>query len=80
MLFRSLLLLSCLPFTSALSTGAVGCEGDKAAVSGLHTTQGTVLTGPLSQDNIEVSINGVALQPGVPFDITLGVEIGRAHV
>jgi len=58
----------------ALPTGAVSCEEGKAAVNGLHLQQTTVLTGPLAQDNIEFQINGVALQPGVPFDIELGVD------
>ena len=70
----ALLFLSCLSLASALSSGSVGCEGGKAAVSGLHTEQATVLTGPLSQDNIELQLNGVALQPGVPFNIELGVD------
>jgi hypothetical protein len=68
--------LSCFwcAFTTALPTGAVGCEGGTAAVSGLHTTQATVLTGPLSQDDIEFQINGVPLQEGVPFQIDIGAD------
>lgn len=71
-----LLLLSLVAKTGhALSSGAAGCEGGKAAVSGMHTaSQGVVLHGPLSMDSIEFQINGKALQPGVPFDITIGVD------
>ena len=62
--------------TQALPSGSVGCEGGQAAVGGLHTSaaQQTIVTGPLSQDFIDFEINGVPLQPGVPFDIEIGVD------
>ncbi|CAB9514047.1 AAI [Seminavis robusta] len=74
--FRLLLIVGslCSWITTALPTGSVGCEGGRAAVSGLHASQQTVLTGPLSQDNIEFQLNGVALQPGVPFNIDIGAD------
>jgi hypothetical protein len=71
------LFLSCFWWTSttALPTGAVGCEEGRAAVSGLHTsTLSKVLTGPLSQDDIEFQINGFPLQEGVPFQIDIGAD------
>lgn len=58
----------------ASSTGAASCQGGQAAVGGLHNTANTVLTGELSKDDIELQINGVALQPGVPFDIEIGKD------
>ena len=71
---RIVLLLSFVSLVNSLSNGAIGCEGGEAAVSGLHKEQATVLTGPLSQDDIEFQIDGERLQPGVPFNIELGVD------
>jgi len=53
------------PLTQAFPTGAGGCVGGVAAVGGSHLSPATSVTGTLAEGGITVSIDSVALDPGV---------------
>ncbi|CAB9501064.1 expressed unknown protein [Seminavis robusta] len=63
---------------SALSSGAIGCNGDEPAVGGTHTDAAVrplQKTGDFASGSLTFAINGVPLDPDVPFD----APIGMAH-
>ncbi|CAB9501065.1 Desert hedgehog protein [Seminavis robusta] len=61
---------------SALSSGAIGCNGDEPAVGDEHTDSDLKplqKTGDLAVGSLTLAINGVPLDPNTPFDAPIGV-------
>jgi hypothetical protein len=68
--------LAVLPYLAyAFPTGAGGCEGGVAAVSGSHVVAEIVEFGSLSDGNFVVRIDGQVLTPNMPMDIPAGVDL-----
>lgn len=59
---------------TALPTGASGCAGGRPAVGGTHLTAYMIEQGPLSDQAIQISINGVVLDPNTEFNVPIGVD------
>ena len=63
------------PTATAFPSGAGGCAGGQAAVSGSHLESLVVETGTLREQNVELLINGVLLESGgSAMEIPIGVD------
>jgi hypothetical protein len=83
MYFPALIVLLAVKLTDAFSSGAGGCEGGMAAVSGRHLDDSNdrpVGSGPLSEPGLMATIGGVILDPDetaelpIKEDLTIAIE------